>query len=122
MTTINLSSYVVRTDDGSIDHDATVAKFSGELVRYAAECETEAAAIGVHVNAVFDQYRGANLNMPALTSMTLTRLNCQPEAFKVLTEKVQGYIRDRAGEGGAFTISKGKGGGVRRVADLPAAK
>jgi hypothetical protein len=125
MTTISLQTYCVRNSDGSIDLDGTVAKFSGDLLRFQTERELEAEAVGEAVNAVFDQYPGAKLNMPAVTSMALQRLNVQPENFKTLTEKVQGYIRDRAGErdsGAPFHIGKGKGGGVCRWADQPEPK
>ena len=122
MTTINLQSYCVRNPDGSIDLDGTERKFSGDLIRFQTERELEAEAVGFAVNAVFDQYPGVKLNMPAMTSMALQRLNVQPENFKSLTEKVQEYIRDRAGErdsGAPFHIGKGKGGGVFRWADQP---
>ena len=119
---ITLQSYCVRNADGSIDLDATVTKFSGDLLRFQTERELEAEAVGVAVNAVFDQFPGAKLNMPAVTSMALQKLNVQPENFKTLTEKVQGYIRDRAGDresGALYHIGKGKGGGVVRWADVP---
>ena len=60
--------------------------------------------------------------MPAVTSMALTRMNVQPENFKILTDKVQDYIRENAGtraSGALFSIAKGKGGGVRRWSDTP---
>jgi hypothetical protein len=122
MTTINLATYSIRAADGSIDLEATAEKFAADLLRFQAECETEAATIGAAIHAVFDQYPGARLNMPAVTSMALQRLNVQPENFKILTEKVQGYIRDHAGDrasGALFGIGKGKGGGVCRWADVP---
>ena len=97
MTTINLQSYCVRNPDGSIDLDGTERKFSGDLIRFQTERELEDEAVGAAVNAVFDQYPGAKLNMPAITSMALQKLNVQPENFKTLTEKVQGYIRERSG-------------------------
>lgn len=125
MTTINLQSYVVRNPDGSIDLDGTERKFSGDLLRFQTERELEAESVGEAVGAVFDKYPGAKLNMPAVTSMALQNLNVQPENFKTLTEKVQSYIRDRAGErntGAIFHIGKGKGGGVCRWADQPEPK
>jgi hypothetical protein len=124
-TTITLSSYVVRAEDGSIDLDATCTKFAGDLLKYQAERETEAEVVGAAVHAVFDQFKGARLNMPAVTSLALQKLNVQPENFKTLSERVQGYIRDHAGEQGSgslFGIGRGKGGGVIRWADAPPPK
>jgi len=122
INTITLNTYLVRAADGSIDHAATTLKFQGDLLNYEAERELESATVGEAVNAVFDQFKGARLNMPAVTSYALSRLNVQPENFKTLTEKVQGYIRDHAGErgtGALFSIAKGKSGGVCRWADQP---
>jgi hypothetical protein len=122
INTITLNTYLVRAADGSIDHDATTLKFQGDLLKYEAERETEAETVGAAVNAVFDQFKGTRLNMPAVTSYALTHLNVQPENFKTLTERVQGFIRDHSGEresGALFSIAKGKHGGVCRWADQP---
>lgn len=122
MTTINLASFVVRDSDGSIDTLATVAKFEGVLAQFQVERETELATIGAAVHAVFDQYKGATLNMPALVSLSLQKLNVQAETYKALHERVVAFVHDNAGENGLFRISKGKGGGVVRVCDVPAKK
>jgi len=119
-TAINLNTYVVRAGNGSIDLDATCAKFAKDLLAFQAEMETENEAVGAAVNAVFDQFPGARINMPALVNYSLQRLNVQPENFRILSEKVQNYVRDRAGareSGALFHIGKGKGGGVSRWSD-----
>jgi hypothetical protein len=116
---INLNTYVVRVG-GSIDRDATCAKFARDLLAFQAKMETETEAVGAAVNAVFDQFPGARLNMPALVNYALQRLNVQPENFRILSEKVQNYVRDHAGaseSGALFHIGKGKGGGVFRWSD-----
>jgi hypothetical protein len=117
---INLNTYVVRAGDGSIDLDATCAKFARDLLAFQAERETETEAVGTAVNAVFDQFPGARINMPALVNYALQRLNVQPENFRILSEKVQSYVRDHSGpreSGALFHIGKGKGGGVFRWSD-----
>lgn len=121
MTTINLGSFCVRNEAGELDLSRTVQKFEGELLKYQVERETELATIGAAVNAVFDEHLGACINMPAVTSLALQRLNVQPETYKALSERVQAFVRDNAGERGSsvFSIAKGKGGGVRRWADTP---
>ena len=121
MTTINLATFVVRNDEsGEMDIDATDAKFHAVLVKYQAERETEAETVSTAVNAVFDQYKGATINMPALTHRALIVLNAQNENHKTLTERIQHYVRDNNGkreDGATFAIVKGYGGGVRRWAD-----
>lgn len=122
MTTINLATFAVRDEAGELDLSATVAKFEGALLQYQAERETELATIGAAVNAVFDAHKGASINMPAVTSLALQKLNVQPETYKALSERVQAFVRDNASEergGGIFRIAKGKGGGVSRWADVP---
>lgn len=116
---IVIGSYAVRGSNGSIDHESTLAKFAGDLLKWEAAQETENATIGAAVHALFDQFKGARLNMPYVTGEVLRKLNAQPENYKVLTEKVQGFIRSQAeGDTSPFVIGKGKGGGVARRADL----
>lgn len=122
MTTINLATFAVRDSDGELDLDGTMTKFQGVLLQYQAERETELATIGAAVNAVFDQHKGATINMPAVTSFALQRLNVQPESYKVLAERIQTFVRDNASDErgkGLFRIAKGKGGGVTRWSDVP---
>lgn len=113
---INIASYVVFGATGSVDHEATLAKFAGDLARYEAERETECATIGAAVHALFDQHIGKRIPMPFLQGEVLKALNAQPENYKVLTEKVTDYVRTSP----EFDTAKGKGGGVGRVSDLPA--
>jgi hypothetical protein len=122
MTTIILSSYVVRSDDGSIDLDGTCTKFAGDLLKYQTEQETESETVGAAVRAAFDAHPGCKYNMPAITSAALNILNVQPENFKMLSEKVHSFIQAHAGtreSGAEFRIAKGKGGGVARWSSIP---
>lgn len=126
---IIISSYVVRSSNGSIDHEATLSKFAGDLLAYEAEQEQESSVIGGAVHALFDQFKGARLNVPYLTGEVLRRLNATPENYKTLTEKVQNFVRSQSqGESyddgtvehpqSVFVIGRGKGGGVARRCDL----
>jgi hypothetical protein len=124
MTIIDLATYVVRDEDGSVDVDATVTKFEEALVTYVTENEAGDRLVADAVNAVFDAHKGSRINMPALTALALQHLNVQPENHKALTTRVQQYIRANVGElgtGKALNSTKGKGGGVCRVSDLPKA-
>lgn len=118
------------TEDGKIDQDKSEAAFRSNLLRYVAERETEGTLIAEGVAALFDQYKGAAINMPAVCSMTAQRLGAQPENFKVLSDRVAEYVRANSQETGSekegtltehpdslFVIAKGKGGGVSRRAD-----
>lgn len=120
-TTISLPAYVVRDEKGSVDQLKTLDKFIEDLGRYCAAAETETGVLAEKVKQVFDRFKGTNLNMPALVSLTTSELNVAPEHFKIMSEKVMDYIRTNSGERGEamFSIAKGKGGGVRRWSDTP---
>jgi len=119
-TTIALPSYVVRDVKGAVDQKQTLEKFSKDLSQYCAASETETVVLAEKVNETFDKYKGAKLNMPALVSLTLQALGVTPENYKIMTEKVQDFVRANAGERGTapFNIAKGKGGGVSRWIDI----
>lgn len=120
----NVVPFLVRGSDGSLDFAACAAKFESELIKYAAERETETQTIADAVDAVFAAYPAlVKMNVPALITMTLTKLNAQPENHKVLSERIHQYVQENAQgkteEDGTqerpdskFVIGKGKGGGV----------
>lgn len=113
--TIVLASYIVRNNNGSINQEATLERFATDLLKYEAERETENTTIGVAIHALFDAHLGKRLASPFVVGEALKSLNAQPDTYKLLTEKVMEYLRTNPD----FSISKGKGGGVGRVADLP---
>ncbi|CAB4196646.1 hypothetical protein UFOVP1290_166 [uncultured Caudovirales phage] len=109
---------LVRCEDGTVDVAGSEAAFSGALVKYIAERETESEEIALAVEAVFDRLNGARGNMPYVVNQALQSLNVQPENHKVLTEKVADFIRANAqGDEAVYHIGKGKAGGVIRLSD-----
>lgn len=114
---IDLAKYAVRSATGSVDTEATVEKFAADLDKFIAERETELSAVGAAVNAVFDEYRGKSINMPTVCSLAASKLNGQPANYSDLTEKAADFIRSHKD---VFAVTKGKNGGVSRIADRPA--
>lgn len=114
---MDLSNYVVRGSDGSVDASATVAKFETDLSAFVTETAEEQANIAAAVSAVYDENKGKRIAMPTLTSLALVKLNAQVENFQALGEKVQAFVRANTD---TYSIAKGKGGGVGRISDLPA--
>lgn len=138
-----------RLSDGSVDTEATLAKFEGALSKHIAEVELETVEIANAVSAVFDKFPGARLGMTYVINQALQGLNVQPENNKSLTDRVHAYIQENAdqdpvyatdpktgkviGKGEErvmvtpaeedrtrmFSIGKGKGGGVVRWSDVP---
>jgi len=134
MSDISLVSYAVRDASGSFDLEATVEKFRGDCLRYAAARETEDTEIGEAVRAAFGEVAlGGSLNMPYLQSKVLQALNAQSANFKALQDRTANWVREHAqgesikndkGEAtgverpdSEFVIGKGKGGGVHVRAD-----
>jgi hypothetical protein len=111
---MNISYFIIRSVDGSIDHEATLGKFAGDLLQFEAEREIECSTIGAVVHATFDTHLGKRLPTPFVLNEALRALNAQPENYKVLTEKVQQFIRTSP----EFHTLPGKGGGVARLRDL----
>lgn len=130
---MDVTKFIVRADDGSVDETLSHAAFATALTKHIAERETETSTIATAVGEVFDQYLGTSINMPALCNFACAKLNAQPENYKVLSERVAAYVRDNAqgkdtSEKDAkesiwerpdsmFVIGKGKGGGVYRRID-----
>ena len=117
MAKINVSEMVVRDETGCVDIEGTVATFRGELYSWLQEVEYQTALIADAVSKVFDSHKGVCINMPALVSMTLNILGATPTNYADLSEKVGAYVRTSKA---LFAVSKGKGGGVRRIADMSA--
>ena len=131
---MSVLAFLVRGSDGSVDLDASAAKFNAALLTHCAEREMEQATIADAVDAAFEKYSALErINMPALVTFALNRLNSQPENHKVLELKIQTYVRENsqgevADDGtqerpdSKFLIGKGKGGGVGLRARVEAAQ
>lgn len=116
---MDLSSFVKRATDGSVDKAATVAQFSAALDTFVSETAEEQTNIANAVSAVFDKNLGQRITMPVLCANAAQVLNAQPSNWQALTEKVAAYVRSNTSE---YSIAKGKNGGVARTRDLPPAK
>ena len=134
-----MSTLTITLVQGSsgVDQARSEAAFRTALAAYIVERETEEETIAEAVHAVFDQYKSASINMPALAGFALQRLNVQPENFKALELRIMEYVRSNADQSAktdkdgnvltpaesprtrTFAIGKGKGGGVKRWSDHP---
>jgi hypothetical protein len=119
---LNLSECAVLSG-GLVDLEATLTKVADAVNSYNVTLANDMDRIGEAVHAVFDQFKGSAINMPALTSLTIGKLgNVGPSEFQAMGERVHTFVK--AQEGTVFSIAKGKGGGCKRIADVvtPAAK
>lgn len=115
---MDMNSYVVRGANGSVDADATVAKFESDLAAHIAKVEQSEARIASAMTAVFDAHKGQSITKPALTSLVLNALGSGPESFKSDSDAVAAFLKANSGEGQEYVINKGKGGGVARRSDI----
>lgn len=133
-----LSDFVVR-NFGKFDFDATMRKFSTRLSEFEAMVEKEDAAIADAVNGVFDTRvsKGGSINMDGIVTFAIPALNPNAENFVILKDRIKNWVRansapiEKKSDNGAstandeasertylFSVSKGKGGGRRRLADV----
>ena len=76
------------------------------------------------VNAVYDRkdFKGTNIQSPALRTYVLTALNAQPGNYAALETALKTFISensaDTRAEGKLLKVTKGPGGGVRRWSDI----
>lgn len=108
-----MDKYTVRNSSGEVDVAASANNYANALTSWKSENEIPVADIEAAVEAVFNKH--PKLPMPALLSAAVNELSDAPEAFKALTERVGAYVRGQATLG-RLEISKGKGGGVSRLA------
>jgi hypothetical protein len=113
----DISKSLVKDSSGLYDVGASLKavalSLTAENDKFLGDIDTVSAA----VNSVFDQYRGAAISMSALQTFSLGRLSVSPAAHTEMKERVASYVK--ANLGTLFTQAKGKGGGVRRIADQP---
>lgn len=118
-----------RGADGSVDVAGSIAAFETALTKFIAENEVESKTIAEAVLAVFEQFKGTNILVPAVVGMALQRLNVQPGNFTAMEKKVHQYVssnsqgdtKDGVQENpeSLFVIGRGRNGGARLRSDIP---
>lgn len=125
---MDITSFIVRSSSGAIDHEASIGAFANALLKIESEREAQEEKIGMAVNALFDQYKGARLNIPFILTSVVPKLGSTPETHKTLEKATHRYIQARSqgatledgtveNPNSMFVIGKGKRGGVLRRAD-----
>ena len=117
---IDLSKFVVRNVDGTLDLQGTLDSITPEVVSLVEKQDSDTLEVAKAVHAVFDMFQGSRLNTAALTSFALQHLTVTPESAGEVTGKIAEYIKVNSGERGSslFSVKRGKGGGVARWADV----
>ena len=110
-----MDKFTVRDSSGAVDVGASAKAYTDALTAWVAANESSTDEIAAAVMAVFDRFPGQVLPMPALLSLAVTELGVAPSEHAETSKRVHLHVRSLAGEGGSLTITKGKGGGVKRV-------
>lgn len=113
---IKFNDFVVRSVDGGIDLQATTDKFQAELLAWEAEKGAADALIVNTLNAIFDQYKGANLNQEYLIGEYVRRNNVRDkDQHALVTKRVKDHLKENTGI--LYLARVGKGGGFKRMCD-----
>lgn len=108
---IEVSKYT----DGSVDEATTVAIFADSLRQWVEETHKLQYLCGKMVNAVFDEYKGAYLNIPAVCTFATGKFgvgSVTPENYDAVTAGIKSYLKANSGtkdSGLPFGIIKSKG-------------
>ena len=112
-----MDKFTVRDSVGSVDVDASVAAYAQALSQWVVENETPLDKVERALEAVFDERPNTRLPTPFLVSLTVQEMKQDPSLFKSLSNRVAAYIKGEcANNTGRLHITKGKGGGVMRLA------
>jgi hypothetical protein len=116
-----MDKHTVFGSDGSVNVEASTLSYVKALNEWKVKNELPTEDVEAAVEAVFDRFPGYRLSMPALLHEAVSLLKGEPSQHKTLTARVQSYIASQCGIGdarntGRIDITKGKAGGVLRLA------
>jgi hypothetical protein len=113
----NMSGYVVRANDGSVDTKATAEKFDLELAQFCANSVSQTAEIQEAVTAMFDsqpaEQRGECVLCERAVHTVMSRMNVSNEDFVETKEAIMSFLRTST----EYVVTRGRSGGVYRVCD-----
>lgn len=97
-----LGSFAVRSDDGSIDVNASVEKFTKDLAAYKEIQENGTAEVMAHHDAVRASLGDATVNFGYLCGAVLARMNPGPEEYNETKERIDATLR------AVYEVKKGR--------------
>lgn len=109
-----MDKYMVRSKvNGSVDVVASAANYANALTAWVAENEFDTNEIRDAIDAVFDaQPKEQRLTLPVLVSYTMGHLKPSADQFSNVEDSIRAYVKANP----RFHSSKGKNGGVLRLA------
>ena len=126
MAKVDVSGFVVYGDNGSVDVEASNAKFAAELETFVSTEGANRDAVRNAVMGVFASYPGARLNMTGVIGSATRVLGATPLNDHELRGRVHKFVQENAGShletDKVFEIRLGTGGGVALWTDELRAK
>lgn len=113
-----MDKYTVRNSSGAVDVEASALSYAEALVKWVEDNELSQDSLNTAVHAVFDRFLGQTITMPSLLSAATLELSKDPLDYKENNQRLHKHVQGLE-KTGVLRITKGKGGGVARVCDLP---
>lgn len=127
------------TVEGRVDLEASVSKFRGSALKHLAGQEAQDGLIKDCIASLFDEFKGANLNLSYIKSQTVERMGKKvaemkdPALFSVLSARVEEVLHENTNRDAAeatekraaveeisgriYSVRKGPNGGFYRLSD-----
>lgn len=109
-----MDKFTVRDSNGAVDVKASVGAYTKALGSWVSANETPIESIESAVEAVFDSH-ATRLPTQFLVSLAVQELDTAPEQFQSVSNRVSAYVKGQVASG-RFDSTKGKGGGIARLA------
>ena len=116
---LNYKLFSVRNDDGSINVDLTIKKFTDGLLEYKASTELDYDRIITAVLTIFERNDKKIIPQDVLISSAANILNIDFSQMKIFSQRLMFIFKNEtlkfknsSGKDGLFCLKKGKNGGV----------
>lgn len=111
----NLSDCCVRFADGSIDKEETLRLMAEQVMALEHRESGVQDRVRGAVESLFDRKLGQSIVMKNFGSIVAASLAIEPEDYDLVIDAANQYVRSNS----EYKITKGPGGGVKRLRDQP---
>lgn len=113
-----MDNHTVRNVIGEVDQKASLASYANSLAKWCSENEVSTEQVRDAIDKVFDEHTDPNateplrLTIPVLEGYAMAHFKVSPQKFSAVKDRIKAFVKGSA----RFDSSKGKGGGVARLA------
>lgn len=109
-----MDKFTVRSVDGSVDVDSSVAAYAKALNDWVSQNEVNVSDIERAVHAAFDKCSTAIPTTMLVHTVTLSLTN-DPAMFASVSKQVHTFVKSQTALGTHFTVVRGQNGGIVRL-------